>query len=347
MWANRVVIPTKLQEAVLKALHQGHSGIVQTKMVARGYLWYPTLDRDIERMVADCELCQLGRNNPPITEHHWKSETRPWSRVHIDFMGPFMGKTFLVMVDSYSKWPIVDMVPSMTSRAVIDCIKKSMADNGLPDVIVSDNGLAFTSKESEDFFKKNHIKHITGAPYHPATNGQVERTIQTIKSKLKKLSPAPWADRIAKLLFHMRTVPSTVTGKTPAELLNGRKFKTLISSMHPDTENIPSEEKGEEDARNRKKKSFIVGDYVLMRLYNVNKKWQRGKVIGRLEPAVYEVQSEGGAVHRRHVDQLLRTRAPHADADATPEMNDEDECNDEDDMVIIPPPEEWSEIVGC
>lgn len=42
-----------------------------------------------------------------------------------------------------------------------------------------------TSKEFQEFMIRNHIKHITGATYHPATNGQAERTIQTLKNKLK------------------------------------------------------------------------------------------------------------------------------------------------------------------
>lgn len=345
MWSNRVVIPAKLQESVLKALHQGHSGTVQTKMLARGYLWYPSLDKDIERVVAECEACQMGRNNPPVTEHEWKPENRPWSRVHIDFMGPFMGKTFLVIVDSYSKWPIIEIVPSMSSKAVIELLKKAIADNGLPDVIVSDNGLAFTSSECQEFFKRNRIQHITGAPYHPATNGQAERTIQTIKAKLKKQSPLPWADRVAKILFHMRTVPSTVSGKTPAELLNGRKFKTLISSLHPDTEIKTDNEGRKDDGQNKKR--FNVGDYVLMRIYNMSQKWQRGRIVSKQEPAVYEVEIESGARHRRHVDQLLKTRPPNAPGMPENEIDNSEYDYENDDDVIIPPPEEWSEIIGC
>jgi hypothetical protein len=113
LWSNRVVIPKSLQDNILKKLHYGHSGIVQTKMIARGYLWYPSLDADIEEMVAMCEKCQACRNNPPTTEHIWQPATKRWSRVHIDFMGPFMGKTFLVLIDAYSKWPVIELVPSM------------------------------------------------------------------------------------------------------------------------------------------------------------------------------------------------------------------------------------------
>lgn len=348
LWANRVIIPKSMQQTVLKALHEGHSGVVQTKMLARAYVWFPTLDNDIENMIALCDACQLNRNDPPVTEHSWPVADKPWSRLHLDFMGPFMGKTFLVLVDAYSKWPVIEMVSSMTSKTVIDILKKVFADQGLPDMIVSDNGLAFTGAEFQNFMKKNQIKHVTGAPYHPPTNGQAERTIQTIKNKLKKVSELPWQDRVVKVLFHMRTSPSTVTGKSPAEILNGRRFRTALSQLHPDTVVTLDKEEEEDRRKNDEKKikRFSNGDQILLRIYNMNQRWKRGVVVKQVAPALYEVQTEDGIVHRRHVDQLLRTRSPN---DTHTECNNEHNSDSEvdTDNVVIPPPEEWSEIIGC
>ena len=56
---------------------------------------------------------------------------------------------------------------------------------GLPEQIVSDNGPQFISTEFAEFMAKNGIKHIRSAPYHPATNGQVERFVQTYKRAMK------------------------------------------------------------------------------------------------------------------------------------------------------------------
>lgn len=47
--------------------------------------------------------------------------------------------------------------------------------------MVSNNGMAFTSTEFLDFMKENAIKHIQSALFHPATNGQAERMVQTMK----------------------------------------------------------------------------------------------------------------------------------------------------------------------
>ena len=52
---------------------------------------------------------------------------------------------------------------------------------------MTDNGPAFVSAEFEQFLKKNGIHHKTSAPYHPATNGQAERAVQTVKRGIKKM----------------------------------------------------------------------------------------------------------------------------------------------------------------
>ena len=55
-------------------------------------------------------------------------------------------------------------------------------------MIVTDNGTGFVSGEFEQFLKSNGVKHTTSAPYHPASNGLAERTVQIVKKGLKKRS---------------------------------------------------------------------------------------------------------------------------------------------------------------
>ncbi|XP_047987206.1 uncharacterized protein K02A2.6-like [Leguminivora glycinivorella] len=181
LWCNRVVIPTSLHQRVLKLLHAPHAGIVQTKAYARGYLWWAGMDKEIEKVVAECEDCQSVRNNPPKDPQIWVMPEKPWSRLHIDFAGPFQGKTFLLLIDSYSKWIEAEIVPSMSSDSIITILRRIFASQGLPEVLVSDNGRTFTSEDFNLFLSRNHIKHIFTPPYHPASNGQIERAVQTFK----------------------------------------------------------------------------------------------------------------------------------------------------------------------
>ena len=61
----------------------------------------------------------------------------------------------------------------------------NFAVHGLPCQIVSDNGPQFSAHHFKDFLKQNGIKHIHSSPYHPATNREAERFVQTFKNAMK------------------------------------------------------------------------------------------------------------------------------------------------------------------
>ena len=94
---------------------------------------------------------------------------------------------FLVVVDAHSKWPEVIPVSSTTSSSTIEVLRDLFARFGIPEQIVSDNGTQFVSEEFQAFIKSNGIRHITSAPYHPATNRLAERAVQTFKQALRSM----------------------------------------------------------------------------------------------------------------------------------------------------------------
>lgn len=118
---------------------------------------------------------------PTKVTHHWIRPNKAWSRLHINYAGPFQGKTFLILIDSFSKWPEVKIVSDMSSTTLIKIVREIFAEQGLPDTIVSDNGRHFVAEEFQNYCKSNGIRHVLVAPYHPASNGQGEQTVQTIK----------------------------------------------------------------------------------------------------------------------------------------------------------------------
>ena len=151
------------------------------------------MDQQLENKVKFCEECQLSRNLPPkVPLHPWEWPERPWSRIHVDYAGPFLGKWFLIVIDAHSKWIEVAIVTSATSTNTIEKLRAIFAIHGLPEVIVSDNGTVFTSTEFQEFVKRNDIKHIRTAPYHPSSNGQAERVVQIFKESMGKTSLESW-----------------------------------------------------------------------------------------------------------------------------------------------------------
>ena len=213
LWGIRVVIPPQGRKAVLQELHDGHPGMTRMKALARMFVWWPGIDKDIENSVVSCPNCQENQSTPPVAPMYpWKWPTRPWSRLHLDFAGPFLGKMYLVLIDAHSKWIEAYPTNSATSTVVIELLRTSFAQFGIPETIVTDNGPCFVSEEIEMYFQMNGIKHITSAPYHPASNGLAERAVQVLKKGLKKVTTGTLTSRIAKVLFSYRITPQTTTG---------------------------------------------------------------------------------------------------------------------------------------
>ena len=105
LFAERVVVPVKLQNRVLKQIHDGHQGINRMKTLARGYVYWPDMDKQLEELVKSCTKCQLVAKSPRKTNlYSWPIPESPWSRLYIDFAGPINGQHYLILVDIYSKW---------------------------------------------------------------------------------------------------------------------------------------------------------------------------------------------------------------------------------------------------
>nr|XP_018913259.1 PREDICTED: uncharacterized protein K02A2.6-like isoform X1 [Bemisia tabaci] len=105
---NRVYIPQSLRGQILKELHETHSGITKTKQLARRYVYWPSIDSDIEKLIKSCEQCMLSQKSPKkVPTHKWEEPTQNFSRVHMDYAGPRKGFNFLILVDAKSKWPEV------------------------------------------------------------------------------------------------------------------------------------------------------------------------------------------------------------------------------------------------
>jgi len=95
---SRVIIPPPGQESILKELHGGHPGVSHMKTLARMFVWWPNMEADIESTVQYCRECQMCPPvSPPAPLHPWKWPSHPWSRLHLDYAGPFLGNMFLVL----------------------------------------------------------------------------------------------------------------------------------------------------------------------------------------------------------------------------------------------------------
>ena len=179
---SRLIIPRSLRAQILDLLHLGHFGKERMKQLARSVVYWPRINNDIEEIARTCVACAEQQNKPTKAANHpWMLPERPWSRVHMDHAINFMGQDWLVLVDAYSKYPCIHPTTSTSAKATMSLLEQDFAHFGYPHTLVTDNHPAFLSDEFQSWCMARGITHLSGAPYHPATNGAAERMIQTFK----------------------------------------------------------------------------------------------------------------------------------------------------------------------
>ena len=219
-----------------------------------------------------------------------------------------MGKMFLIIIDAHSKWLDIHVVNTATTEATVEKLRATFATHGLPEMLVSDNGSAFTSGAFREFLQKNGIQHVTSAPYHPSSNGLAERAVQTFKRGMKKQGSGSIEAKVARFLLSYRITPQATTGESPAQLRWGRNLRSHLDLLRPSVGNrvivAQARQKSNHDKSSRPRQ-FAAGDTVQVRNYSGDRKWQPGLVIQETGPVSATVKLEDGTTARRHHDQLL------------------------------------------
>jgi hypothetical protein len=219
-----------------------------------------------------------------------------------------------VWVDAYSKYAGVHRVKRPDAELTVKTLREVFALFGLPNQLVSDNGPAFIAEEFQEFLRSNGVKHVRSAPYHPQTNGEAERFVQTFKRAMKaddtSVSNAELDRRLQQFLLRYRVTPHATTGRTPSELFLSRKLVTLLDRLRPDLR-VKVENQMESQQRLRREKGrepdFTIGDRVYARFWYGQRRWRKGCIVAVAGPLSYDVQV-AGELHRRHAAQLLHDR---------------------------------------
>ena len=318
----KVTIPTKLQQQILELLRETHPGMIRTKALARSYVWWPGITEAIEQMVKQCEECQKNHREEPKTPLQPLEVTAgPWQRVHIDFAGPFQNRMWLILVDSYSKWPEVIPMQKTTATRKIEELRQIFSRFGLPNKIVSDNGPQFVAEEFREFVEANGIKHVRVAPYHPKSNGQAERFVQTFKAAMRKMATEEGDvnQKLSNFLLTYRKTPQSTTQEAPATLLMKRIPRSRIDLIRP---NVNQKVQKKQDVQRKyqdkhsKAKEFSIAESVWVRDYRGLDKWTPGMIKERTGPLSYRVQVQQ-EVWKRHAEQLRHRIDPSVEEKTT------------------------------
>ena len=315
LYGARVVIPQKLRESVSNLLHIGHFGIEKIKQLARTEVYRPGIDLDIKEQCEKCTTCAEFQNKPSkMSNHPWMLLENPWVRLHVDHAINFMGKNWFVIIDAYSKYPCIYPTSSISTKSTMELLEETFEHFGYPHSLVTDNATNFMAKYFQDWCKERGIAHLTGAPYHPATNGAAERLVQNFKQALRK-STLSSKMALHEFLMQYRRTPLPC-GYLPSELLNGRQIQTKVDILLPSpahaaqkkqmSEKLRSNHKDVDDS-NPFKEGMSCYALICGPKQTEKPRWAPATVVKVLGPRNTNVRiTSSGHIWRRHVDQLRK-----------------------------------------
>ena len=293
---DRLIVPETERNQILELLHYGHYGIKCTQDRAKESVFWPDITKDIENKVKDCMICQQNSNSQAkeVMQSH-DIPKGPWIKLGVDLF-EHSKKHYLLIVDYFSKFPIIRKLHSLSTGQVISELKGIFSENGIPETLISDGGPQFRS-EFKEFAQKWGFEHIQSSPHHHQSNGEAERYVRTIKDTLTKAHQSGQDLDMALLCY--RSTPLNSKLPSPAELMNSRRYRTLLPTC---TILKPQEEEREELINLKQKQEFYYNrsaqvlpelqpnTKVYVQLQPQSKDWKPATILQSLDYNKYKIQ---------------------------------------------------------
>ncbi|MES9882105.1 MAG: reverse transcriptase domain-containing protein [Sedimenticola sp.] len=243
---RQIVVPKQLTRVVLEAQHScatgGHLGLEKTQQkIQLKYFWY-SMHSHIKNWCKCCEKCAAAKSDSvkPRAPLVQEQSTKPFERLAMDIVGPVTtsleGNRFiLVVTDYFTKWPeafpLKDHKATTVARVLVDEI---ICRYGIPQKLHSDQGRDFESNVIQELCTLLDIKKTRTTPYHPASDGLVERLNRTLVQMLRTVvndDQKDWDKKLPKVLLAYRSSVHSTTKFTPHFLMFGREVQLPVDVM--------------------------------------------------------------------------------------------------------------------
>jgi hypothetical protein len=230
----------RIRSDIIKIYHDtpangSHFGRNKTTQKIQARYYWPNMISDIRNHIHSCMPCLQNnhlRQKPPGVLKPIKPPEGVWQLLTMDFHGPIIpttrngNKYIIALTDVLSKFVIAKAVRDCTaSTAARFLTEEVILKYGTPKCILTDNGTHFTATMMSELFKNIGVTHLYATPYHPMTNGQIERYNATMDSKIAALSNerrTNWDEQVPYVTFNYNTSIHATTGQIPFELMYGR-----------------------------------------------------------------------------------------------------------------------------
>ncbi len=279
--------------------------------------------------------------------------TEPFESVAVDLVGPLpKGKGgcrfLLTYICMATRWPEAIPLRSVTARSVAEGLWSIFSRTAIPEVLLSDQGSQFCGRVVRQLCQLLGIEKLRTSPYHPQSNGMIERMHGTLKSVLGKCieSKVDWVGQVPLALYVLRQMPHSDSEFSPFDVVFGFRVRTPLDALYHGIYEMEGKErnvcdwvvglmdrlermrdcaalglsKSKEGRRKYynkgcKMRTFKEGDLVLYRVPGMSCKladsWEGPyKVLGKLGVVNYKIGKVGSEKHAKvvHVNCLKRYR---------------------------------------
>ena len=238
---HQIVVPRVYRPEILNLAHEtpmsGHLGVNKTYHKILNHFYWPGLKSDVSQFCKSCHTCQMvGKPNQTIPKAHLQpipAFDEPFSRIIIDCVGPLpktkSGNEYLLTIMCAStRFPEAIPLRNIKTKNNVKALVKFFTFVGLPKSVQSDQGSNFMSGIFQQVMHELGITQFKSSPYHPESQGALERFHQTLKNMIRSYcfdTEKDWDEGIHLLLLAVRESVQESLGFSPFELVFGHTVR--------------------------------------------------------------------------------------------------------------------------
>ncbi|KAL4088776.1 hypothetical protein QTP88_023860 [Uroleucon formosanum] len=251
----QVLVPETLSEEeqiqIIREFHEnpmgGHQGNTRTyQRISQHHSW-KGMRKQIKKYIRECSTCQVNKSSNRTAREPMiitTTASRPFEKIYMDIVGPltksYNGNVFiLTLQDDLSKFAWAVPMPNHEANTVAKFfVTQFVCLHGLPQSLVTDCGTEFLSKVFKEVCQLLKIKQTSTSPYHPQSNGSLERSHRTLAEYLRsfvKKDPQNWDTHVPFAMFCHNSTTHTSTKYQPYQLVYGHPI-TVPNSFMKNTE---------------------------------------------------------------------------------------------------------------
>ena len=241
--------------------------------------------------------------NTPNTALGHEIPSVPWSKVSTDIFH-FESKSYLLVVDNTSRFPIVRELKSMSAQHITKHFRLIFSEDGLPDTLVSNNGPCYVAEMFTSLVKEYAVNHITSSPHYPQSNGLAEKFVQIVKNLFYKAKDE--GTYIYKCLMIYCNTPLESMSKSPMQMLQQRSARSQLPMSNAACRKlgIAAEQRTANKNQHLPLHDLYIGQEVMYQ-DSVTKRWFPATIKALCpEPRSYQIQTTKGVIYRRTQNHL-------------------------------------------